>query len=109
MTETKKEPQILELRGHGEMQLSECLAILMLKVKQRSCNTLKTILHGKVISTRNSCLDSQIEIPAFFFFGFQLCFFISLIMHQYIPVSSLIIFRAESWPFLRSAIPWVGR
>lgn len=37
MTETKKEPQILELRGHGEMQLSECLAILMVKVKQRSC------------------------------------------------------------------------
>ena len=108
MTETKKEPQILELRGHGEMQLSECLAILMLKVKQRSCNTLKTILHGKVIFTRNSCLDSQIEIPAFFFFGFQLCFFSSLIMHQYIPVSSLIIFRAECWPFLHSVIPWEG-
>ena len=107
MTETKKEPQILELRGHDEMQLSECLAILMLKVKQRSCNTLKTILHGKVIFTRNSCLDSRIEIPAFLF-GCHLCFFISLIMHQYIPVSSLIIFRAESWPFLRSVIPWVG-
>lgn len=37
MTETKQEPQILELRGHGEMQLSEFLAILMVKVKQRSC------------------------------------------------------------------------
>ena len=75
MTETKKEPQILELRGHGEMQLSECLAILMLKVKQRSCNTLKTILHGKVIFTRNSCLDSQIEIPAFFFWLSALFFY----------------------------------
>ena len=37
MTETKKEPHILELRGHGEMQLSEFLRNLMLKVKQRSC------------------------------------------------------------------------
>ena len=78
MTETKKEPQILELRGHGEMQLSECLAILMLKVKQRSCNTLKTILHGKVIFTRNSCLDSQIEIPAFFFLALSFVFLFHL-------------------------------
>ena len=48
------------------------------KVVWRSCNTLKIVLHGKVIFTRNSCLDSQIEIPAFFFLAFSFVF-ISLI------------------------------
>lgn len=50
------------------------------KVVWRSSNTLKIILHSKVIFTRNSCLDSQIEIPAFFFFFMAFSFvFISLI------------------------------
>ena len=47
-------------------------------------------------------------LVCFFFFCFQLCFLFHLSMHQSIPVSSLIIFRAECWPFLRSVIPWVG-
>lgn len=98
MTETKKEPQILELRGHGEMQLSECLAILMFKVKQRSCNTLKTILHGKVIFTRNSCLDSRIEIPAFFwlsplffYFTYNASIYSSFVLN-YLPSRKLAVF-----------------
>ena len=37
MTETKKEPHILELRGHGEMAAVRVLGNLMLKVKQRLC------------------------------------------------------------------------
>ena len=49
------------------------------KVVWRSSNTLKIILHSKVIFTRNSCLDSQIEIPAFFFFMAFSFVFISLI------------------------------
>lgn len=46
----------------------------MLKLKQRSCNKLKTILHGKVIFVCNSCLDSQIQIPTLF----GVCFFFLL-------------------------------
>ena len=111
MTETKKELHILELRGQWNAAV-RVFGNLMLKLKQRSCNKLKTILHGKVIFACNSCLDSQIQIPTlfgvFFFFCFQLCFLFHLSMHQSIPVSSLIIFRAECWPFLRSVIPWVG-
>ena len=69
---------------------------------------MKIILHGKVIFTRNSCLDSQIEIPAFFFLWLSALFLFHLLMHQYIPGSSLIIFRAKCWAFLRSVILWVG-
>ena len=83
MTETKKELHILELRGQWNAAV-RVFGNLMLKLKQRSCNKLKTILHGKVIFACNSCLDSQIQIPTLFgvflfFFLLSTLFSISLI------------------------------
>ena len=77
MTETKKNHIFW---NSGDMVKCSCPSFWQFNVKSktkvvwRSCNVLKIVLHGKVIFTRNSCLDSQIEIPAFFF-GFQLCFY----------------------------------
>ena len=68
------------------------------KVLWRSCNTLKTILHGKVIFTRNSCLDSRIEIPAFFwlsplffYFTYNASIYSSFVLN-YLPSRKLAVF-----------------
>ena len=59
---------------------------------------MKTILHGKVIFTRNSCLDSRIEIPAFFwlsplffYFTYNASIYSSFVLN-YLPSRKLAVF-----------------